>query len=147
MSRLNRSNSTGRGIIVKRNCTDSFYEIRCYCFEATQPAMIVLTSARFFDCSANESAKLCLIFAMVHSPVKETAVNVDVAVRELPHANTKPDDLWRNHSKVVHPRPTGRIALRGAQFKRQSVIFDINARGYAVYTSINADKKAFSVTC
>ncbi|KAL6561605.1 hypothetical protein OROMI_017206 [Orobanche minor] len=113
--------------------------------EATQPAMIVLTSARFFDYSANESAKLCLIFAMVHSPVKETAVNVDVAVRELPHANTKPDDLWRNHSKVVHPRPTGRIALRGAQFKRQSVIFDINARGCAVYTSINADKKAFQL--
>ncbi|MCD7455122.1 Phototropin-1 [Datura stramonium] len=44
---------------------------------------------------ATESAKL----------VKETAGNVDEAVRELPDANSKPEDLWRNHSKVVHPKP------------------------------------------
>ncbi|KAM3202363.1 phototropin-1 [Capsicum annuum] len=44
---------------------------------------------------ATESAKL----------VKETAVNVDEAVRELPDANSKPEDLWRNHSKVVQPKP------------------------------------------
>nr|AML78684.1 putative LOV domain-containing protein [Melissa officinalis] len=37
--------------------------------------------------------------------VKETAANVDDAVRELPDANTKPEDLWKNHSKVVHPKP------------------------------------------
>nr|AML78130.1 putative LOV domain-containing protein [Telesonix jamesii] len=37
--------------------------------------------------------------------VKETAVNVDEAVRELPDANTKPEDLWLNHSKVVFPKP------------------------------------------
>lgn len=37
--------------------------------------------------------------------VKETAVNVDDAVRELPDANSKPEDLWRNHSKEVHPKP------------------------------------------
>nr|AML76685.1 putative LOV domain-containing protein [Tellima breviflora] len=37
--------------------------------------------------------------------VKETAENVDVAVRELPDANTKPEDLWLNHSKVVFPKP------------------------------------------
>ncbi|KAL6536643.1 hypothetical protein OROMI_026224 [Orobanche minor] len=108
--------------------------------------MIVLTSARFFDYSANESAKLLMSYICNGSfPGEGNCSNVDVAVRELPHANTKPDDLWRNHSKVVHPRPTGRIALRGAQFKRQSVIFDINARGCAVYTSINADKKAFQL--
>ncbi|KAL6562960.1 hypothetical protein OROHE_005547 [Orobanche hederae] len=41
--------------------------------------------------------------------------------------------------------PIGRIALCGAQFKRQSVMFDINARGCTVYTSINADKKAFQL--
>ncbi|XP_040994122.1 phototropin-1-like isoform X3 [Juglans microcarpa x Juglans regia] len=45
--------------------------------------------------TAKESEKL----------VKETAENVDVAVRELPDANLKPEDLWINHSKVVHPKP------------------------------------------
>nr|AML77852.1 putative LOV domain-containing protein [Allamanda cathartica] len=47
------------------------------------------------EATANEGAKL----------VKETAVNVDEAVRELPDANKKPEDLWTNHSKVVHPKP------------------------------------------
>lgn len=37
--------------------------------------------------------------------VKQTAENVDVAVRELPDANLKPEDLWANHSKVVYPKP------------------------------------------
>nr|AML78202.1 putative LOV domain-containing protein [Anisacanthus quadrifidus] len=47
------------------------------------------------EVTAVESAKL----------VKETAENVDEAVRELPDANTKPEDLWKNHSKVVYPKP------------------------------------------
>ncbi|KAL8525558.1 hypothetical protein ACS0TY_014973 [Phlomoides rotata] len=47
------------------------------------------------EATANESAIL----------VKETAANVDDAVRELPDANTKPEDLWKNHSKAVHPKP------------------------------------------
>ncbi|RDX60165.1 Phototropin-1, partial [Mucuna pruriens] len=37
--------------------------------------------------------------------VKQTAENVDEAVRDLPDANMKPDDLWMNHSKVVQPKP------------------------------------------
>lgn len=37
--------------------------------------------------------------------VKETAENVDVAVRELPDANMTPDDLWAKHSKAVNPKP------------------------------------------
>ncbi|PON84158.1 Phototropin [Trema orientale] len=45
--------------------------------------------------TAKESEKL----------VKETAENVDEAVRELPDANMKPEDLWLNHSKVVQPKP------------------------------------------
>ncbi|WOK96925.1 hypothetical protein Cni_G05633 [Canna indica] len=45
--------------------------------------------------TAEESAKL----------VKETAANVDEAVRELPDANLKPEDLWANHSMVVLPKP------------------------------------------
>ncbi|KAL3530663.1 hypothetical protein ACH5RR_009985 [Cinchona calisaya] len=45
--------------------------------------------------TANEGAKV----------VKGTAENVDEAVRELPDANLKPEDLWANHSKVVHPKP------------------------------------------
>nr|AML76882.1 putative LOV domain-containing protein [Polyscias fruticosa] len=47
------------------------------------------------ETTAKESAKL----------VKETAENVDEAVRELPDANSKPEDLWKNHSKVVYPKP------------------------------------------
>ncbi|XP_065866773.1 phototropin-1 isoform X2 [Euphorbia lathyris] len=45
--------------------------------------------------TANQSEKL----------VKQTAENVDEAVRELPDANSKPEDLWANHSKRVHPKP------------------------------------------
>ncbi|KAF5821473.1 putative protein kinase AGC-RSK-2 family [Helianthus annuus] len=37
--------------------------------------------------------------------VKETAENIDVAVRELPDANMTPDDLWAKHSNIVHPKP------------------------------------------
>nr|XP_043609390.1 phototropin-1 [Erigeron canadensis]AML77862.1 putative LOV domain-containing protein [Erigeron canadensis]AML79222.1 putative LOV domain-containing protein [Erigeron canadensis] len=37
--------------------------------------------------------------------VKETAENVDVAVRELPDANMTPEDLWAKHSNTVHPKP------------------------------------------
>nr|AAA50304.1 protein kinase [Pisum sativum]prf//1909355A protein kinase [Pisum sativum] len=37
--------------------------------------------------------------------VKKTAENVDDALRELPDANMKPEDLWMNHSKMVHPKP------------------------------------------
>nr|AML77344.1 putative LOV domain-containing protein [Trigastrotheca pentaphylla] len=37
--------------------------------------------------------------------VKATATNVDEAVRELPDANLRPEDLWAIHSEPVHPRP------------------------------------------
>nr|AML77959.1 putative LOV domain-containing protein [Prunus prostrata] len=37
--------------------------------------------------------------------VKATAVNVDEAVRELPDANLRPEDLWAIHSRPVFPRP------------------------------------------
>nr|AML76655.1 putative LOV domain-containing protein [Polypremum procumbens] len=37
--------------------------------------------------------------------VKATAENVDEAVRELPDANLRPEDLWALHSKPVFPRP------------------------------------------
>nr|AML79229.1 putative LOV domain-containing protein [Frangula caroliniana] len=47
------------------------------------------------ETTAKESEKL----------VKETAGNVNEAVKELPDANLKPEDLWANHSKVVHPKP------------------------------------------
>ncbi|XP_022731591.1 phototropin-1 [Durio zibethinus] len=47
------------------------------------------------DAAAQESEQL----------VKQTAENVDEAVRELPDANMNPEDLWMNHSKVVHPKP------------------------------------------
>ncbi|KAG8063892.1 hypothetical protein GUJ93_ZPchr0004g38741 [Zizania palustris] len=37
--------------------------------------------------------------------VKATAENVDEAVRELPDANLRPEDLWAIHSMPVHPKP------------------------------------------
>nr|AML78665.1 putative LOV domain-containing protein [Ribes sp. BC-2016] len=37
--------------------------------------------------------------------VKATAENVDGAVRELPDANSRPEDLWAIHSQPVSPRP------------------------------------------
>lgn len=37
--------------------------------------------------------------------VKVTAENVDEAVRELPDANLRPEDLWTIHSEPVFPRP------------------------------------------
>ncbi|XP_020535673.1 phototropin-2 isoform X2 [Jatropha curcas] len=37
--------------------------------------------------------------------VKATAENVDGAVRELPDANLRPEDLWAIHSQPVHPLP------------------------------------------
>nr|AML79547.1 putative LOV domain-containing protein [Austrocedrus chilensis] len=42
-----------------------------------------------------ESAKL----------VKETAGNVGEAVKELPDANLRPEDLWVMHSRLVFPKP------------------------------------------
>nr|AML79338.1 putative LOV domain-containing protein [Ipomoea purpurea] len=50
---------------------------------------------RLSDKTEQESAKL----------VKATAENVDEAVRELPDANMKPEDLWALHSLPVFPRP------------------------------------------
>uniref|UniRef100_A0A126X2Y3 non-specific serine/threonine protein kinase n=1 Tax=Goodyera pubescens TaxID=78780 RepID=A0A126X2Y3_GOOPU len=37
--------------------------------------------------------------------VKATAENVNEAVRELPDANLRPEDLWAIHSKPVFPKP------------------------------------------
>nr|AML79652.1 putative LOV domain-containing protein [Xanthocercis zambesiaca] len=37
--------------------------------------------------------------------VKDTAENVDEAVRELPDANLRPEDLWAIHSQPVLPQP------------------------------------------
>ncbi|KAL0914708.1 hypothetical protein M5K25_015079 [Dendrobium thyrsiflorum] len=37
--------------------------------------------------------------------VKATAENVNEAVRELPDANLRPEDLWEVHSKPVFPKP------------------------------------------
>ncbi|XP_012571392.1 phototropin-1 isoform X2 [Cicer arietinum] len=51
------------------------------------------------NCIAEDSAK------EGEQLVKKTAENVGEAVRELPDANQKPDDLWMNHSKVVRPKP------------------------------------------
>ncbi|KAJ6403278.1 hypothetical protein OIU84_015235 [Salix udensis] len=50
---------------------------------------------RLSDATEQQSAKL----------VKATAENVNEAVRELPDANLRPEDLWAIHSQPVFPRP------------------------------------------
>ncbi|CAN1305121.1 PHOT2 [Linum perenne] len=50
---------------------------------------------RLSEKSEQKSAKL----------VKATALNVDEAVRELPDANLRPEDLWSIHSQPVFPLP------------------------------------------
>lgn len=52
-------------------------------------------SNRLSDTTERQSAKV----------VKATAENVDGAVRELPDANLRPEDLWAIHSQPVYPRP------------------------------------------
>nr|AML79446.1 putative LOV domain-containing protein [Huperzia selago] len=58
--------------------------------EQVEPSM-----KRLSERTELESAKL----------VRATAVDVNEAVRELPDANSTPDDLWAKHSKVVVPKP------------------------------------------
>ncbi|KAK1423695.1 hypothetical protein QVD17_19003 [Tagetes erecta] len=50
---------------------------------------------RLSDTSEKQSAKL----------VKATAENVNEAVKELPDANLRPEDLWAIHSQRVFPKP------------------------------------------
>ncbi|KAJ4838306.1 Phototropin-2 [Turnera subulata] len=50
---------------------------------------------RLSETTEQQSAKL----------VKATAENVNEAVRELPDANLRPEDLWAIHSQPVFPRP------------------------------------------
>ncbi|XP_076883400.1 phototropin-2-like isoform X2 [Bidens hawaiensis] len=50
---------------------------------------------RLSDSTEKQSAKL----------VKATAENVNEAVRELPDANLRPEDLWAIHSRPVFPMP------------------------------------------
>nr|AML79150.1 putative LOV domain-containing protein [Boerhavia coccinea]AML79562.1 putative LOV domain-containing protein [Boerhavia sp. BC-2016] len=50
---------------------------------------------RLSETTEQKSAKL----------VKATAENVDEAVRELPDANLRPEDLWAIHSQPVYPKP------------------------------------------
>nr|AML78795.1 putative LOV domain-containing protein [Bituminaria bituminosa] len=50
---------------------------------------------RLSETTEQQSAKL----------VKATAENVDEAVRELPDANLRPEDLWAIHSQPVFPLP------------------------------------------
>ncbi|KAI5315302.1 hypothetical protein L3X38_044478 [Prunus dulcis] len=80
--------------------------------------------------------------------VKATAVNVDEAVRELPDANLRPEDLWAIHSRPVFPRPHKRDTPSWL------AIQEITARGEKNWSlgnlSYNADHKylfIWSSTC
>nr|AML79541.1 putative LOV domain-containing protein [Hedwigia ciliata] len=53
---------------------------------------------RLSDKTESEGAKV----------VKKTANNIDGALRELPDANMKPEDLWSKHSLPVYPKPHSR---------------------------------------
>ncbi|KAK6143223.1 hypothetical protein DH2020_023571 [Rehmannia glutinosa] len=50
--------------------------------------------------------------------VKATAENVDEAVRELPDANLRPEDLWALHSQPVFPKPHKRDGTTWAAIKK-----------------------------
>nr|AML78295.1 putative LOV domain-containing protein [Lantana camara] len=50
--------------------------------------------------------------------VKATAENVDEAVRELPDANLRPEDLWAIHSQPVFPRPHKKDSIAWAAIKK-----------------------------
>ncbi|CAN6554411.1 unnamed protein product [Malus baccata var. baccata] len=68
---------------------------------------------RLSEITEIESAKL----------VKATTHNVDEAVRELPDANLRPEDLWAIHSQPVWPRPHKR------ESPSWTAIQEITARG------------------
>ncbi|CAN8301426.1 unnamed protein product [Cochlearia groenlandica] len=61
--------------------------------------------------------------------VKATATNVDEAVRELPDANTRPEDLWAAHSKPVYPLPHNRESTSWKAIQKACII---QARGETV---------------
>ncbi|KAL7083885.1 hypothetical protein ACP275_14G189400 [Erythranthe tilingii] len=50
--------------------------------------------------------------------VKATAENVDEAVRELPDANSRPEDLWALHSQPVFPKPHKRESVAWIAIKK-----------------------------
>ncbi|KAL6963560.1 Phototropin-2 [Sarracenia purpurea var. burkii] len=50
--------------------------------------------------------------------VKATAENVDEAVRELPDANLRPEDLWAIHSQPVYARPHKRHSASWAAIQK-----------------------------
>ncbi|XP_057798307.1 phototropin-2 isoform X2 [Salvia miltiorrhiza] len=50
--------------------------------------------------------------------VKATAENVDEAVRELPDANSRPEDLWALHSRPVLPKPHKRESVTWTAIKK-----------------------------
>ncbi|KAH6804227.1 phototropin 2 [Perilla frutescens var. frutescens] len=50
--------------------------------------------------------------------VKATAENVDEAVRELPDANLRPEDLWALHSQPVSPKPHKRDSVAWTAIKK-----------------------------
>nr|AML78773.1 putative LOV domain-containing protein [Antirrhinum majus]AML79289.1 putative LOV domain-containing protein [Antirrhinum majus] len=50
--------------------------------------------------------------------VKATAENVNEAVRELPDANSRPDDLWAIHSQPVFPKPHKRDSTEWAAIRK-----------------------------
>ncbi|KAL8541989.1 hypothetical protein ACS0TY_003011 [Phlomoides rotata] len=50
--------------------------------------------------------------------VKATAENVDEAVRELPDANSRPEDLWAVHSQPVFPKPHKRESVEWTAIRK-----------------------------
>ncbi|KAL6528978.1 hypothetical protein OROMI_028864 [Orobanche minor] len=145
--------------------------------------MIVLTSTGFFDCSANESAKLVtsevltslmeplasdtscfgfdficlskgvvplafvlfsyffsppLTFVLFWFPGLQNECTLCIA------RGQKLDDLWREHLKLVHPKPHGKNSPSWSAIQKAKFMFDINARGRAVYTSMNVIRKHLS---
>ncbi|CAK9270620.1 unnamed protein product [Sphagnum jensenii] len=55
--------------------------------------------------------------------VRETAKDIDGAMRELPDANMKPEDLWAKHSLSVSPKPHSK------QSKSWAAINEVRSKG------------------
>jgi hypothetical protein len=55
--------------------------------------------------------------------VCETAKDIDGAMRELPDANMKPEDLWAKHSLSVSPKPHSK------QSKSWAAINEVRSKG------------------
>ncbi|EOA14863.1 hypothetical protein CARUB_v10028188mg [Capsella rubella] len=80
-----------------------------------------------------QSSKLkTLLITSALIQVKATATNVDEAVRELPDANSRPEDLWAAHSRPVYPLPHNKESTSWKAIKKACTKTDFLFLGFSV---------------